>query len=60
MRCNCEASYCGHTHVGDTRCSNVSDGTHVMEYVGPVCDTCAQRVIANGGGAYLHLGEVAV
>lgn len=53
VRCGCEASYCEHTR--DLRsCDATPNGSITMDYVGPVCEGCAQTIRANGGGQYLH------
>lgn len=51
--CNCESSYCSHTHEGDTRCGNVADGSIRMEYVGTVCADCASTTESTDYGRNL-------
>jgi hypothetical protein len=48
--CNCESSYCDH----ERGCPNHADGSILMDYVGSVCSSCAERTRETGGGRYLH------
>lgn len=58
MICNCESAHCAH-HGGDLEkvtcdpCTNDADGTYVMEYVGEVCEECANVALADAYGAKL-------
>lgn len=51
--CNCEAQCCEGTHAMGA-CKVAPEGNWVMDYLGTICDGCASRIVAAGGGQYVH------
>jgi hypothetical protein len=54
-RCNCETQNCedlGNHQAGN--CDRTPSGRYQMDWLGDVCDRCAEATIANGGASYIH------
>lgn len=61
MKCNCESSYCVHHNPDDDTCApctREADGTLRMDYVGIVCETCANVTRLTGAPDLIHPVEV--
>lgn len=53
IRCNCECGYCDHPRG----CFRAPSGTFTTDWVGDICDHCAQVMISTGGGDYVKLAS---
>lgn len=50
-RCNCESASCSHAPGS---CPAPADPDYRVDYIGTVCNRCAQTLIATGAGEYVH------
>lgn len=65
--CGCESSFCDHANPVEFQangapipvepvgsCGRVPTGAVTMDWVGEVCEYCADNIEASGGGGYIH------